>query len=89
MDLMQVLPVNRSYLSRYINTTYGCNFCQFVTNYRIEEAKRLLKKCQDIKVLDVAEQTGFASAAAFTRTFTKETGYSPTEWLKLQKLDNS
>jgi len=89
VDLMQVLPVNRSYLSRYINTTYGCNFCQFVTTYRIEEAKRLLQERQDIKVQDVAEQTGFASASAFTRAFTKETGYTPTDWLRLQKLDNS
>ena len=88
IDLMQVLPVNRSYLSRYINTTYGCNFCQFVTNYRIEEAKRLMLENQDMKILEVAEQTGFSSAAAFTRAFTKETGHSPTNWLRLQKHDN-
>ena len=89
VDVMQVLPINRSYLSRYINTTYGCNFCQFVTGYRIEEAKRLLRERPDMKLLEVAERTGFASAAVFSRTFAKETGYSPTEWLKLQNLDNS
>ena len=89
LDLMQVLPVNRSYLSKYINTTYGCNFCQYVTNYRIEEAKRILRERPDTKLLDVAEQCGFASAAAFTRTFARETGLTPTEWLKSQNLDNS
>ena len=89
LDLMQVLPVNRSYLSKYINTTYGCNFCQFVTNYRIEEAKRILREHPDTKLLDVAEQCGFASAAVFTRTFARETGYTPTEWLRLQNVDNS
>ncbi len=89
LDLMQVLPVNRSYLSKYINTTYGCNFCQFVTNYRIEEAQKILRERPDTKLLEVAERTGFASAAVFTRTFARETGYTPTEWLKLQNLDNS
>ena len=88
-DMMQVLPVNRSYLSRYINTTYGCNFCQFVTNYRIEEAKRLLREHPEMKLREVAESTGFASAAVFSRTFVKETGSTPTDWLRLQNVDNS
>ena len=30
MDLRQVLPLNRSYLSRFINTEYGCSFFQWV-----------------------------------------------------------
>lgn len=89
VDMMQVLPVNRSYLSRYINTTYGCNFCQFVTNYRIEDAKRLLREHPEMKLREVAESTGFASAAVFTRTFAKETGHTPTDWLRLQNVDNS
>ena len=88
-DMMQVLPVNRSYLSRYINTTYKCNFCQFVTNYRIEEAKRLLREHPEMKLREVAESTGFASAAVFSRTFAKETESSPTDWLRLQNVDNS
>jgi hypothetical protein len=30
MDLRQVLPLNRSYLSRFINSEYGCSFYQWV-----------------------------------------------------------
>ena len=89
LDLTKVLPLNRSYLSKYINLTYGCNFCQFVTGYRIEEAKRLLREHPEMKLWEVAESTGFASAAVFTRTFVKETGHTPTDWLRLQKVDNS
>lgn len=86
VDIMQVLPMNRTYLSRYINSTYGCSFSQFVTNYRIEEAKRLLSERPDMRLHEVAESSGFSSAAVFTRTFTKETGYSPTDWQKSQNL---
>ena len=81
VDLMQVLPMNRTYLSNFINTEYGCTFYQYVTNYRIEEAKRLMKEHPEMKLQEIAEQSGFSSAAVFSRTFVKETGVTPTEWL--------
>ena len=82
VDLMHILPMNRTYLSNFINGEYGCNFYQYVTNYRMEEAKRLMREHPDMKGLDVAEKSGFASAATFSRTFAKEEGCSPTEWAK-------
>ena len=81
VDLMQVLPMNRTYLSNFINTEYGCTFYQYVTNYRIEEAKRLMKEHPEMKLQDIAEQSGFSSAVVFSRTFLRETGVTPTEWL--------
>jgi AraC-like DNA-binding protein len=82
IDLMQVLPMNRTYLSEFINTTYGCTFYQFVTRYRIEEAKRLMRECPELKLADVAARSGFASPSAFTKIFTKEMGQTPSEWFK-------
>ena len=61
LDMRQVLPLNRTYLSQLINTEYGCNFYQFVTNYRIEEAKRLMREHPDMKFQEIAEQCGFSS----------------------------
>ena len=79
-DLRQVLPLNRTYLSQLINAEYGCNFYQFVTNYRIEEAKRLMKEQPDLKMQDIAEQGGFSSPVVFSRIFVRETGETPSEW---------
>ena len=79
-DLRQVLPLNRTYLSQLINAEYGCNFYQFVTNYRIEEAKRLMKEQPDLKMQDIAEQCGFSSPVVFSRIFVRETGETPSEW---------
>lgn len=81
IDLRDVLPLNRTYLSQLIKNTYGCNFYQFVTNYRIEEAKRLLRENPYMKMQDVAEQSGFSSPTVFTRIFAKETGFLPSEWV--------
>lgn len=87
LDMMQVLPLNRTYLSRFIKAEYDCNFYQLVTAYRIEEAKRLMREQPDLKMWEVAEQSGFASAVVFNRAFKRETGQTPTEWL--QTIDNS
>ena len=84
LDLRQVLPLNRTYLSQLINAEYGCNFYQFVTNYRIEEAKRLMREHPDMTMEDVAKQCGFSSARSFYRTFFREMDMTPTEWLEAQ-----
>ena len=82
IDLMRALPMNRTYLSEFINTTYGCTFYQFVTRYRIEEAKRIMRENPELKMADVAVRSGFSSQSAFSRTFTRETGQTPREWHK-------
>lgn len=82
IDLMRALPMNRTYLSEFINTTYGCTFYQFVTRYRIEEAKRIMRENSELKMADVAVRSGFSSQSAFSRTFTRETGQIPREWYK-------
>jgi AraC-like DNA-binding protein len=84
LDLRQVLPLNRTYLSQLINAEYGCNFYQFVTNYRIEEAKRLMTEHPEMTMEDVAGQCGFSSARSFYRTFSREMDMTPTEWLEAQ-----
>lgn len=85
-DLRQVLPLNRTYLSRFIHAEYDCTFYQFVTNYRIEEAKRLMREKPDLHIREIAEQCGFSSPTVFGRVFARETGQTPTEWLA--QLDN-
>ena len=85
-DLMQVLPMNRTYLSQFISTEFGCTFYQFVTRYRIEEAQRLMTEHPDLLLQDVSEQCGFSSPTVFGRTFSREVGMTPGEWSK--QIDN-
>ncbi|MBO7455287.1 MAG: AraC family transcriptional regulator [Paludibacteraceae bacterium] len=87
IDLRQVLPMNRTYLSQFIHDNYDCTFYRFVNRYRIVEAKRLMQEQPAMKVEDVATNSGFTSRTVFTAAFTKETGISPREWSK--KCTNS
>lgn len=82
IDLQQVLPMNRTYLSQFIHREYGCTFYQFVNRYRIEEAQRLKLEQPDIKIGEVSARCGFSSPTVFTRTFTTITGLTPRQWGK-------
>lgn len=80
MDLREVLPMNRTYLSQFIHDEFDCSFFQFVNKYRVEEAKRLLREEPSLTIEEVALRSGFSSRISFTRVFTNETGLSPREW---------
>jgi AraC-like DNA-binding protein len=80
MDLREVLPMNRTYLSQFIHDEFDCSFFQFVNRYRIEEARRLLREEPSLTIEQVALRSGFSSRVSFTRVFTNETGLSPREW---------
>jgi len=80
-DLRQVLPLNRTYLSQFINSEYGCSFYQWVNGLRIKEAKRLKMEHPEWTAQDIVEQgCGFSSRQAVYRTFLRETGQTLSEW---------
>ena len=79
-DLRTVLPMNRTYLSQFVNSEYGCSFYMLVNRYRIAEAKRLMTEQPDLKIQDIADRCGFSSRRVFSQIFTRETGTTPTEW---------
>ena len=79
-DLREVLPMNRTYLSQFINAEYGCSFYHWVNSLRIAEAKRLMTEHPEIRLKEIAQQSGFSSPTVFSRVFMRETGISPREW---------
>jgi len=80
MDLRQILPLNRTYLSQLINSEYGCSFYQWVNDLRIEEAKRMKLEHPEWTTQEIALRCGFSSRQTFTRTFLRVTGQTPREW---------
>lgn len=82
LDLQNVLPMNRTYLSQFIHNEYDCNFYQFVNGYRIREAQRMKIEHPEMKMSDISASCGFSSPSVFTRTFNAVTGLTPSEWSK-------
>ncbi|MEC0267776.1 response regulator transcription factor [Paenibacillus anseongense] len=74
--ISEMVGVSESYLSKQFTKEVGSNFIQYLTNLRIEESKRLMKK-KGFKITDIAESVGYLNVEHFSRMFKKTTGYSP------------
>ena len=68
-----------SSVSRRFKTAYGCNFLNYVTEYRISKAKEMLEST-DIAIQEVGLLTGFPSMPTFFRVFKKSVGVSPGQY---------
>lgn len=81
-ELADQLYTNRTYLSEYINRVHHVNFRDWITDLRIEFAKRRMKECPDQKMLEISESSGFGSLSHFTKTFSDKEGCTPARWRK-------
>ncbi|NVO30059.1 helix-turn-helix domain-containing protein [Hymenobacter lapidiphilus] len=80
-ELATQLRTNTSWLSKVINTGCGQNFNDFINEYRVREAERLLRDPQfrHYTLLAVALEAGFNSKSTFNRVFKKLRGLTPSE----------
>lgn len=71
-------------LSELINQQIGKHFFDFVNEYRIEKAKKLLKDTSKNKltVLEILYEVGFNSKSSFNTAFKKHVGVTPTQFRK-------
>ncbi len=83
--ISEQLKTNRTYISKMINEEFNMNFNEFVNQYRIEEAKKLLGNPQNkLSTMEqVAEHSGFGSVNSFSRIFKEITGRTPGKYRDL------
>lgn len=67
-------------ISSIINHHLNQNFYEFVNQYRIEEAKKVLLKNRELTILEVLYSVGFNSKSTFNTQFKKTTKLTPTEY---------
>ena len=83
MDVSDILPQNRTYLSRIFNEGFGDSFSNVVRDYRIREAEWMLANRKDIPVGQVGELCGFSSPSVFHRAFVQShDGLTPNRYRK-------
>ncbi|MFK5957796.1 MAG: helix-turn-helix domain-containing protein [Lutibacter sp.] len=81
-NVAKSIGTNRSYVSKIINENLNCNFNQFVNDYRISEAKRLLKQQPQLSIAEISELSGFGSVNSFIRIFKMNNKCTPTQFKK-------
>ncbi|RXZ84885.1 response regulator [Paenibacillaceae bacterium] len=72
--------VSNSYLSWLFKQELGVNFLDYLHQYRIEQAKELLKS--NYKIYAVAKQVGYTEERHFSSTFKKWIGMTPSQYQK-------
>lgn len=81
-ELAEFIQLSTHQLSQVINQQLSKSFFDFVNEYRVMEAKRLLreKNREQDKLLSIAYDAGFNSKAAFNRAFKKHAQISPSKF---------
>lgn len=73
------LHYHPSYISRVFKKDIGINFSEYLSNYRIEIAKQLLRDT-NMKIADIAEKLQYSTASNFNRIFKKVVQITPSQY---------
>ena len=80
-EVAENLGISYIYLSKLFKKETGQTFLEYLTKYRIEKAKYILRK-GDYKVYEVAEQVGYKTSQYFSSVFRKNTGMNPSDYIR-------
>ncbi len=81
--LAQEIGSNKTYISNAIKENTNEHFNNFINQYRIDEARKILSDTENnIKIKDLHTKVGFSSKSTFYNSFKKNLGFSPTDYRK-------
>jgi AraC-like DNA-binding protein len=86
-DLARKLNLHNNYLSRVLNEYFRQSYSDFINEFRISEAMKMLGNPdhRDRTILEIMYETGFYSKSVFNTAFKKLTGKTPSAYRR-QKL---
>lgn len=81
-DVSKRLNLSTHNLSQAINSKKGQKFNDYVNEFRIREAKKLMLSPdnQHLKLLAIALESGFNNKTSFLNAFRKQTGMTPSDF---------
>ena len=77
--LAEQFNLNPQYISQLFKSEIGVNFLVYLTNIRMEKAKKLLLSTA-LSIAEVAEQSGYGDYRVFTKVFKKSEGITPSQY---------
>ena len=85
IDLTNLLGTNRTYVSVYLNDVLGKSFFDYVNEYRLVVAEKMVIETDD-NFSEIAEKSGFNSICTFRRAFLKKNGMTPGKYRELYSV---
>ncbi len=77
--LAEQFHLNPQYICQLFKSEIGVNFLVYLTNIRMEKAKKLLLSTA-LSIAEVAEQSGYGDYRVFTKVFKKSEGITPSQY---------
>lgn len=78
--LASKIHINAAYLSRKFHEEVGMGFSEYLNEFRLKEAQRMLVEYPDLSISTISERCGFNSQHYFSQIFRKMTGQSPRDY---------
>lgn len=83
MVASQMLYMNADYLGKLFKKETGEKFSHFCARLRVKKAAERIRRNEDVKIFELAEQLGFGdNPQYFSQVFKKVTGFTPSEYMK-------
>jgi two-component system response regulator YesN len=79
--LAETMQMGEQKLYKEFKMYFGMTFSDYLEKIRIQKAEELLR--QGVAVKDVAERVGYGSDYSFRRAFKRNTGMTPTSYMKM------
>lgn len=86
-ELCKRFSTNRNSLSRSFLKATGKTFTAYLTELRLNAAKRLLRET-GLPVTEIAERTGFGDLSYWGRVFKRQTGVTPSCYRSEKRMGN-
>jgi two-component system response regulator YesN len=83
-DCAARLGYHPDYIRGVFRKEVGVNFSEYLSNYRLKQAKELLTDTE-LKITDIAEKLHYTNPQNFIRYFRKQEGMTPGQYRDLQR----
>ena len=77
--LAEEFHLNPQYISQLFKNEIGVGFLAYLTNIRMEKAKKLLLSTS-LSIGEISEQSGYGDYRVFTKVFKKSEGITPSQF---------
>ena len=77
--LAEEFHLSGQYISQLFKSEIGVNFLAYLTNIRMEKAKKLLLTTS-LSIAEVSAQAGYGDYRVFTKVFKKTEGITPSQY---------
>jgi AraC-like DNA-binding protein len=84
-DVAKEVHLSQSHFMKYFKNTMGTSFIDYLNEYRLTMASRLLLS-SDAAILNISEEVGFDNLSYFNRSFKRRFGQTPSAYRKRKFL---